>query len=323
MTGLTLPPPTRLTFDHANPHIPLEGKSEELTESTQEIDRIALMPFKDTVIPQNVVGDPPQKEAFILWGPPGSGKTTWGHHHFEEAIDAEKRKTYVTIAYDERGAIDDIPHYKEKQRSLFEHQQTAEADGNHERAEQIYLQRLALYRKNRANSQRIRSKTFNQAIQNGQNLFIDITASGRGATLMLDKLHQLGYKTYMQGYYASLQTAERRVSSRAEKVVEPSDIYNKRIDALKSFHELIIKSHFFRLYLNEVDGARPTHVVTYRDQGKVSAYSPRNISAFRTMLQDDTRTFSQHPEQAVRNQSELMNTVQAALRLPSETALVA
>ena len=306
-----------LTFNHQSPSFPAEGNEAKLTLTPQQIEQYALQPFDGKELP--AAGE--QKKAVIFWGPPGSGKTTQGSNDFNADVSEAKRKKYITISYDEHGAIEAIPEYQ-KQNLALQAQWKAAVDADaKDKIDALYQQRLELYRRHRDDSQRIRSMTFNEAVERGHNLLVDITASGKGALMMLDKLKSEGYQVEVKGYLASSDVSEERVFKRGVKVVEPGEVYSKRVQAYENLPELMKKADKLSLLLNEQDGQKAAPVFTM-EKGKVTQHDAQQTAALSEIFDRDVSSFLNHPQQSVRDQADKLALAVEAVEAPLREAAV-
>lgn len=292
----------KLSFDPSHPAIPLEGKPENFQLSEEERRKLALLPLEGKATPE-----PGEKKAVILWGPPGSGKTTQGHAWLAQHEDSD---TFVTVCYDEKGALHSIAAYTEQSTPLVQQHDAAlasESPTKYSDLKEIFDKRLELYRQSRDDSQRIRSYTLNEAVVQGKNIFIDITAAGKGAGYLMDNLKQKGYEIELVGRLASAEVANTRVNERGIKVVEPDEVFSKRVGCYESLPDLIKKSDRSSLYLNDVQNASPVQVIA-TENGQAFFKGQKAKDALMAIASKDVAYFSAHSDPTVRVQTEKLKS---------------
>jgi predicted ABC-type ATPase len=205
--------------------MPLEGKDTELTLSAEELDRLSNLPFKDKKL----------KQAYVLSGAPGAGKTKIA----SEALSsfASNNEVVIPICYDENGALFSIPAFQEEMKKAME-------TGDYEEC-------LKIRDKYRNDSQRIRALTFNKAVTDGYNVFIDTTASSVGAIKMINTLKREGYLVNVWSAYAPADISKQRVVSRLSKPIHFQDEFvGKRYPSLAMMNALKDAADVYTLHYN-------------------------------------------------------------------------
>jgi len=244
-----------------NPLFPLEGKNEEITLTQDELLKLGLLPLEGKTLREREAGE--KKIAVVFWGPPNSGKTTGCSKYVEENYK-DLFSSMVPVSYDEpilgqgkSGALFNIENY----RTVYEKQAARALSGGEPDREALN----EAYRKERSNSQRIRSYTINAAVEQGLDVCIDTTSASRGVFYMLDTLEKQGYEIHVVGMVSPLPVAEKRAQERL-RLVEPDEVYSKREGAYGTFKELVEKRAAQAVLLyNPVNGQSPVTALRLRD----------------------------------------------------------
>lgn len=312
----------QITFDPQNPFFPLEGDTRAFRLSAVERAQCALLPFVGKTPPRQSS----KKRAIIFWGPPNSGKTTFGDAYFAKHIDPATQASFISVCYDEAvggrntGAIFNVPDFAAGYPQLVALQNRVGRPGL--AAEQkLRLQRelreesVALFRLNRPDSQNIRSLTLNQAVHDGFNLLIDTTSASPGIYKMVNNLRRLGYdEIEFWGVYAPAAIAEARSAERL-RIVEQDELFGKRVGPLEVLPGLLRDNagiepvNRFILWTNATDGARPLAAMVTENgaiatAGNAPAYAPqlsaaimaRRTAAFVESVRQDAAYFNGHAD---------------------------
>jgi len=246
-----------MTWDflqNSQPPFPLEPTKEDgVTLPLPDQYRLALRPLLHKNC--RVLAEGEQKVAIVFWGPPNSGKTTGCSKYVEENYK-KCLPSMVAVSYDEpilgdekSGALFNL----EKYATEYKKQKAIAASGGQPDRDALN----EAYRKERANSQRVRSLTLNAAVEDGYDLCIDTTSASKGVFYMLNALEAKGYAIHVVGMISPLLVAEQRAAERL-RLVEPDEVYSKRAGAYGTFQELIeTRAKRAVLLYNPVNGKDP------------------------------------------------------------------
>lgn len=204
-----------------------------------------------------------EKKAYILHGPPGSGKTDGGAHRLESKI-LNLNPHVAPICYDEfHGGIYAIPDYLENLKKIAPEYQAELLPVN----KASIAEREALWSAFRPVSQLIRTKTLQMALHKEVSIYIDTTSSSAGTLALIDALRKLDYQHIeMWSYFAPIDISLERIQERPRPTSE-LDFFKKRIGAFTMAPELIKSVDVFRAFFNPNNEESPAQLAVFK-QGK-------------------------------------------------------
>ena len=248
--------------DLKNNRLPFAGHPDipgSVSLSFEEADRIAHLPFEGKHISFGSVNKQPNVD--IIVGAPGGGKGALARKIVIPSMTPVQQEATIGIAYDEPlfgkdGALFNIPEYVDVLEKVDPRYKTLDSQLD----ETTYGNRKLLWNLFRPLSQKIRSMTFNRAIEEKFSLLIDTTGSSPGTFRMMDTLRDNGYDNIcLHGVYAPFELSRERVKSRPRPGDLIEDLVKKRIGFLdqlpKYCQDESIKS--FKFYYNPDNASLP------------------------------------------------------------------
>lgn len=260
---------------------PAEGKLVHITEA--EAHSLAAQSFAGKA--PRIQGN---SQAIVLHGAPGSGKTThaWQVHNENQRISGHE----VFVAYDEYGALYQLPGFQEEIRDA-----------------KNFSQRHAVWDKYRADSQFVRTLVLEKAVADNYDIVADVTSSGGGARPFIEALQEMAYNVSVHSVYAPFDDCAPRFLSR-ERPGSAEELVSKRIGAMKTLPVVAQAADTFYLHYNPdhtralttlfgKQAAMPATQVASMAPGGMAHVS--NAFAFAAMLDDMVRNAGKLSHEAV------------------------